>query len=121
IVLHPDLHGSLLAAYLEARRRAGANKLTESAQRWRRASAEAQERGDSLRAAWFLTRAADALGEAQTWAEADLMYEEALRRLEADAKAGYAAQVARDWGETLRKRNESARMEEAYRRALTLD
>ena len=74
---------------------------------------------DARTAAWLQGRQAQALAEAKQWPEADAAWEAAVQRLEKSEPA-MAAQLLRDWGETLQQRNEWDRAVEIYRRALRL-
>jgi len=74
----PSLPPPLLAILQEAQELAKADKLSEAAERSRAAAAEAKKYQCSWLGPWFLSRAAQALANAQHWNDSKALYQEAI-------------------------------------------
>lgn len=121
LTVRPMLDAGLLARYEEGLDLVKKRQAGSGAGLWRAAAAEAKEAGQPWVSVWLLSRAAEALGEARLWADADAVYEQAFRQAEEGARPAVAAHIQRDWGEALRRRSEWDRAETAHRQALESD
>jgi CHAT domain-containing protein/Tfp pilus assembly protein PilF len=121
IEARPSLTAGLAAFYSEGKTKLEAGDLAGMERSWRSAADSARAAGDHRLAAWFLDRAARALAEAGRWPAADAAYEEALAVLEREADPPAAAELLRDWGETLLRRSIWDAAVERYQRALGID
>jgi CHAT domain-containing protein len=118
LTTRPELEGPLLSLYEQGRDLVQSGKVAEGAERWREAARLAGERGGRVVAAWFLSRAAEALSRSGRPDEADAAYEAAVRAAEGTAPAGVVPYLLRRWGDSSRDRNDWPSTEERYLRAL---
>jgi CHAT domain-containing protein len=120
LMSRPALPAALLAAHRAAHALAQAGQAAKAAERWRAAAAEVpQDRIDWM--AFFHARAAEALGAARLWPEADASYDQAIQATERSGALGAAAVLVRRWANAAFQRMDVERAVERYRRALLLE
>jgi CHAT domain-containing protein len=120
IELRPALAADRLALYRKGQEDIAHGQLDSGLERWRQAAAGSSPDADL--ALWFSVQEARALGKAERFSEADLLYHERLAPREAHAEGDpVAAQLLREWGDTFRQRRIWDLAENIYRRALALD
>ena len=120
IKARPELPEALLALYRDGESLAKAGKIKDATERWRAASLVAKRDGRPSLPSWFLFHAAQVLGDAHQWKEADAVYQEALQEASGD-RYGIRAQMFRLWADTLEDRSDWANAEKTNRLALAED
>jgi len=119
IVTRPDLDGYDLNAYLDAQGSVDAGRFEEGSNGWRGLALIWSRADDHSRAAWLLTKSADALVDAGLSDQADVRYAEAAAEARKTGRVEVEAQV---WESKGRKSQEidQARCVDGFRRALEI-
>lgn len=120
VTLRPGLSSGAAALYREGQEKIAAGDLAGGETLWRTLAADLAAAGDSLPAAWMLTRSADELARAEKWAEADAAYEKALDTAGVESGLPAAVRILTSWGDSFLRRSAWDLAADRYERALNL-
>jgi len=117
LTARPNFTGTFLALYQEGQELAAAGKVIECAERWRVLAARLSGPSAPWLPVWLFFHAADRLGAARQWKEADDAYQSALQQAEKAAPM-IAGQLLQSWAKAYLLRNDWANAEKYFQKSI---